>query len=433
MTPWGESSELGARKLRPEPGTSRAQVEQNQKERLHGAMVAVAASKGYGATTVSNLMEVAGVSRTTFYRYFTDKKACFLATLELILAGILAATDASLEGEEPVRVRAEAGLATFMGLLATQPDAARLCVIEAEAVGPKAVAMVDRTAARFAQIIGEVFDGLPDQRGMPRGLIEAMVAGVRKLMQSRLLRRSEAELAKLVPDLVRLGLAYRPPPHPLPDRAPRNRTPAPVERYRSVDEPAQKLELAAMAVIARDGYVDSRMSDIATEAQVSAATLYATFTDKADLFGAAMLRSRLRMASATIPAYRRAADWAEGIAALVRSSLAFLEAEPDYARLITIDVNGAGNEALESRERSLEATRHLLDVGLDRSAVASPIASEAIQSVLYGMLAARIRSRHRNLVGMASQAIYMVLAPVLGPEEAYRHATTLPGREARAE
>jgi hypothetical protein len=39
------------------------------------------------------------------------------------------------------------------------------------------------------------------------------------------------------------------------------------------------------------------------------------------------------------------------------------------------------------------------------------------------MLAARARSRHRNLQGMAPLAIYTTLTPFLGAEEAYAHAT----------
>jgi AcrR family transcriptional regulator len=420
MTPWGESETLRERKLRGGPGVPREEIERNQRERIHGAMVAVAAAKGYPSTTIADLLEVAGVSRSTFYGYFADKEACFLATLEPILAGILAATRSSLEGGSPLRERAEAGLGAFVGLIVAQPDAARLCVVEAEAAGPRAVAMVDASAAEFAAMLAAVLEQLPDQRGMPAEIVEAMVGGIRKMLQTRLHRRSEGELAALVPALVELGLSYRPPPRALPDRPPRGRSASTAERYRGVDEPAQRLELAAMAVIAREGYAEAAMAAIASEARVSLGTLYANFADKSDLFEAAMLRSRLRMASATIPAYRRAGSWPEAIAALARASLAFLEAEQDFAKLITVDVHGAGAAALETRDRALESTRHFIEAGLGEK---NPVAAEAIQSTLYAMLAARVRSRHRNLQGMAPLAIYMILAPFLGAEEAYGWAT----------
>lgn len=422
MTPWGESGELKERRLQPGPGVPREDVEANHRERLYGATVAVVARKGYGKTTITDLIETAGVSRTTFYRYFNDKEACFLATLEPLLSGVLALTRSGLEIDGDRRERAAAGMGAFVTLLTVQPDAARLCVVESEAAGPKAIEMVDATAAQFAALLGEVFEEIPAQRGMPKEIVTAMVGGMRKLLHTRLNRRTEGELIELVPGLVDLALSYRPPPRRLPDRAPRGKSPPRADRSVGVDEPAQRLELAAMEVVAREGYSEATMAAIAREARVSSATLYANFEDKSDLFEAALLRSRLRMSAAVVPAFRRAPGWPEAIAALTRSSLAFLEAEPDFTRLITIDVHSAGSAALESRDRALDSTRHFIEAGMPVDDPRRSIAAEAIQSALYSMLVARVRSRYKNLQGMAPLAIYIVLAPFLDPAEAYRHA-----------
>jgi AcrR family transcriptional regulator len=426
MTPWGESAELRDRRLRAVRGSSREDVERSQRERLYGATVAVVASKGYGPTTIADLIAVAGVSRSTFYGLFEDKEACFLATLDLCVRGVIGATKASLDlnGEGPLRQRAEAGLGQFVQLLVAQPDAARVCIVESEAAGARAIAMVDRAAAEFAGMLGAVLERLPDQRGMPREIIDAMVGGVRKLLQTRLNRRTEGELLELVPKLATLGLSYRPPPHPLPDRPPRGRDRPTVERQHGVDEPSQRLELAAMRVIARDGYADSAMDDIAKEAGVSLKTIYANFEDKADLFGAALLRSRLRMTTSTFPAFRRAGDWPSGMVALVRASLAFLEAEADFTRLITVGVHGVGGAALETRDRTFDATQHFIEAGFGDTGPVHPIAAEAIQSIIYELVSVRVRSRHKNLQGLAPLAIYMILAPYLGAEEAYRYAVS---------
>jgi AcrR family transcriptional regulator len=422
MTPWGDSAELRERRLQPGPGVPRDEVERNQKERLWGATVAVVADKGYGKATVSDLIEVAGVSRTTFYRYFADKEACFLETLELLLIGIAALTRAGLKGEGSWQDRSEAGMGAFIGVLVTQPDAARICAVESDAAGPKAIAMVDATAAEFAGMLAEVFEQLPEQRGMPKELVDAMVGGVRKLLQTRLHRRDEGELVELVPALVKLGLSYQPPPRPLPTRAPRGTVTPKVGRPLGIDEPAQRLELAAMEVVAREGYAEATMAEIARGARVSLATLYEIFDDKNDLLEAAMLRTRLRMAAAVVPPFRRAEGWAEGVAAMTRAVLAFLEAEADFTRLLTVDVPAAGRAALESRDRSLDATVHFIEAGIPSTEAGKPIAAEAIQSALYAMLSARVRSRQTDLQGMAPLAIYVILAPFLGAEEAYRHA-----------
>src|SRR5215218_1534364 len=69
-TPWGDAASLRERKLR---------------ERLFAAMVGTVAEKGYEATTVADLVELSGVSRSAFYRHFDDKQACFLAAVKAMV------------------------------------------------------------------------------------------------------------------------------------------------------------------------------------------------------------------------------------------------------------------------------------------------------------------------------------------------------------
>src|SRR5215475_148994 len=112
-TPWGDSSELREKRLRPGPGVPRDEVLDNQRQRLFGAMVASVSERGYIATTVNDLSEISGVSSRTFYDLFPDKKACFLATLEAIIeaaaAFALQSAGEKLENATPAGVRLPAG------------------------------------------------------------------------------------------------------------------------------------------------------------------------------------------------------------------------------------------------------------------------------------------------------------------------------------
>src|SRR5690349_16548569 len=85
VTPWGDSKRLSEKTLPPGRGTTAAEAEQNHRERLYGAMVANVAEKGYEATTILDLVEVSGVSRSAFYKHFNDKQACFLAAIEALV------------------------------------------------------------------------------------------------------------------------------------------------------------------------------------------------------------------------------------------------------------------------------------------------------------------------------------------------------------
>src|SRR5690349_10433738 len=98
-TPWGDASELRSRMLPAGRGTPRDEAERSQRERLFAALVATVATKGYDATRVADLEQVAGVSRTAFYRLFKDKEDCFLAAVELLIQTTIAAVGASAAGE----------------------------------------------------------------------------------------------------------------------------------------------------------------------------------------------------------------------------------------------------------------------------------------------------------------------------------------------
>src|SRR5436305_12472353 len=110
MTPWGDSESLRERRLSPGRSVTREDVELNHRERLYGATVAVTAGKGYAETTVTDVIRVAGVSPNTFYKYFEDKEACFLATLDVLVTGVVAITASRLRKGEGWEERAREGM-----------------------------------------------------------------------------------------------------------------------------------------------------------------------------------------------------------------------------------------------------------------------------------------------------------------------------------
>jgi len=94
-------------------GLPRAYVVRSQRERMLEAMVRVAAAKGYEATTVTDVIEVAGVSRATFYELFEDKEACFLeaydAVIDVLVAHVTSAFESATGEPWPERIAAGVG------------------------------------------------------------------------------------------------------------------------------------------------------------------------------------------------------------------------------------------------------------------------------------------------------------------------------------
>ena len=58
----------------------------NQRLRLLVAMADLVGRDGYAATTVANVLELAGISRKAFYKHFANKQECFLAAYDAIAA-----------------------------------------------------------------------------------------------------------------------------------------------------------------------------------------------------------------------------------------------------------------------------------------------------------------------------------------------------------
>lgn len=398
----------------------REQVERNQRERLFGATVAVTTEKGYGETTVADIVEMAGVSRATFYHQFATKEECFLATLDEILDAAIKITSSRIDrGQVSWEERAQRGLAGFIELIVAQSAGARLCLVEAYGAGPAAVARMDAALADFQALIAYVLNQIPGRKGNPDQMIQAMVGALRQIIHTRLYRRSEDELVKLVPQLLELGLTYRPPPHPLRLAGPRRALPATGESGARSTSPPDRIERATMAIVAAKGYSETTITDIATEAATSLRTFYAHFGGKAEAFEAALYSCRLRMLAVTLPAFRRARSWPEAIRVGVWASLAFFESEPDFARLIAVEVYAAGTEALARRDLAIESVQRYIEEGFKYAPEASPIAGEAIVSALYAMFSERVRSKGtKSLRSIAPLAIYMILAPFLGAEEA---------------
>src|SRR5690349_19176011 len=66
-------------------GLAKTVTKRRQRARLEQAMVKSVARHGYSETTVSELVRMAAVSKSTFYTHFEDKEDCFFVTLDTII------------------------------------------------------------------------------------------------------------------------------------------------------------------------------------------------------------------------------------------------------------------------------------------------------------------------------------------------------------
>ena len=121
-------------------------------------MVDTVGTKGYGDTSVADVIAAAGVSRATFYEQFSSKSACFLAAFDAAAATLAAnVAEAMLAPGTPTE-RFDLVFGRYLDSLAEMPGQARVFLIEVYAAGPAAIsrrtALQREIAATLADILG---------------------------------------------------------------------------------------------------------------------------------------------------------------------------------------------------------------------------------------------------------------------------------------
>jgi AcrR family transcriptional regulator len=410
--------------LPPGRGTPREEAERNQRERLFAAMVATVAEKGYEATTVADLVELSGVSRSAFYRYFEDKQECFIAAIEGLVEPALRTMRAA-EGGPGDSEQGKKGFEELLALIVSQPAAAKMCFVEVYAAGPAGVEVVDRTMDSFEVIVKGMLDRLPGHEEMPSEIVRAIIGGVQKVIHKRLYRGQEEELIELAPQLWEWVLSYPPPPGSL--RPPRRRAlqPRPFEERQAASNPAERILRALAAVVAEKSYPETTVADIVERAKTSQRTFYEHFANKEDATVAALDSGSSMMLAAALPAFRRATDWAQAVHDTQEAMFTFGVQEPEYARLGGVEMYAAGKRALEQREVVTEGMEGLLAPGYELAPGTPAIAAEAIGGALYALLYDHVKQKGPDrLAEMVPLAVYVTLAPFIGAERAYELANS---------
>lgn len=421
-TPWGDAASLRERKLRPGRGTPREEAERNQRERLFAAMVATVAEKGYEATTVADLVELSGVSRSAFYRHFEDKQACFLAAVEAIVEPTLKRLGAD-ESAAPGMERARQAFESVIEAIVEQPAAAKMCVVEVYAAGPEGAALVDRILESSTDVAAALLEQVPERQGMPRELVRAIVGGIQKAIHKRLYRGQEKELLELVPQLWDWIFCYPVPPGPLKARRRRTVRTLPFEERQELANPPERILRALAAVVADKGYPDTTVAEVVERASTSQRTFYEHFKNKEDAIVAALDSGSAHMLAAALPAFRRAPDWKHAVHDTIEAMFCWGAEEPEYARMGGKEMYAAGKRALDQREIVTEGMEGLLAPGYELKPDTPPIAAEAVGGALYELLYDHVNKKGpETLPDLVPTLVYVTLAPFLEAEDAYEVA-----------
>jgi AcrR family transcriptional regulator len=421
-TPWGDAASLRERKLRPGRGTPRAEAEKNQRERLFAAMVATVAEKGYEATTVADLVELSGVSRSAFYKHFEDKQACFLAAVEAMVEPTLKSLGAD-ESAPPGMERARQAFTTLIETIVEQAAAAKMCVVEVYAAGEEGAALVDRMIESSTEVAVGLLEQVPERKGMPRELVRSIVGSIQKVIHKRLYRGQEKDLLELTPQLWDWIFCYPVPPGPLKARRRRAVKALSFEERQKTANPPERILRALAAVVADNGYPDTTVAEVVERAGTSQRTFYEHFKNKEDAIVAALDSGSAHMLATALPAFRRAPDWKHAVHDTIEAMFNWGAEEPEYARMGGVEMYAAGKRALDQREMVTEGMEGLLLPGYELKPDTPPIAPEAVGGALYSLLYDHVNKKGpETLPELVPTLVYVTLAPFLESEDAYEVA-----------
>ncbi len=378
-TPWGLASDLRERERTGTP----AQRTRAIRERIHAAMVTSVAERGYAATEVDQVVELAGVTRADFEAQFDGRLHCFVETLEAIVVLAEASMAVDLVRDAPWDARLRRSFETLVDLIVAHPAAARMCLVDAYDAGPEAMAYVDRMTRAAGRRAVAVLEQSPERAGMPRDVARAIIGGLRKVIQTRLYDDRVDELPDLAPALMDWALDYRAPAVPL----------------RAGTPPETVATTAATAIAARTsvGAVEKELPDS---------------------FDATLDDAVARMLDATTIAYRGAPDWPHGVRDGFEALFAYLSKNPDTATFISATV-WAGPRVMIRLDTALTGFTALLAEGLRGRSGAPGVAAEAIGSSILALAFERISNgAAAALYAIAPTAAFIAIAPSVGTIEA---------------
>lgn len=398
-------------------------------------MVEAIARHGFAETTVAELVALAGVSKSTFYRHFDSKEECFLATFDAIIAEVTTRV-AQVFGEPgDFRERLTKALTVFMEIAADQPAAASVAAVESLTLGKAGVAHRERGSRDFEVMVRQSFDHSPSDVEVSDMTVRAIVGGIRGVVY-RSLRAGQAEqLPGVVDDLVEWALSYQREPGELVQRAM-----AAAERSRKSDglagvvvdgtweEPPdsassrrnlsqrERIVRGAARVVVEHGYDSLSIPAISGAAGVSNQTFYEHFQSKREALLAAfrtMAEDALRFAGS---AFAAEGERPEAVGAGVHGLLHYLARHELFARLAFFELPAAGPEALDDADEVLDRFTGFLQPGLlppQFDARLETTTLHAIATGIWGSIQHEIvQGRRESLPLLAPQITWIALAPV---------------------
>jgi AcrR family transcriptional regulator len=412
-----------------------------QRERLVQAMSEIAADQGYPAASIAQVIAHAGVSRPTFYDYFTDKDDCFLAAVGDVQQGLFAEVSESV-GREPPERALTAAIGAMVGFADAHRASARLSMNETMVCGSSALDTRDRGIDEIAQLVERAHARVAATTAIPDVSSRLVLGGVERLLALRM--RHGEDFAGMFEELRAWTRSYElplgehrwrrlePAPAPAPSPfvgPPATRAPiAPtggsgLSDEEIVENRRQRILHAAADEAAIKGANATTIAAIAARAGVDERALRRLFNDRQEVFAAVHELSFQSVLAPTAGAFFAGESWPERVWEAGRAFVQAIERNPSLAHVSFVEFFATSPAAVERNSELLLAFTVFLQEGYRYKPSDTPpsrLALEAIAAATFETVYREVRSAKPNLPGLLPHATFLDLAPFLGASEANR-------------
>jgi AcrR family transcriptional regulator len=405
-------------------------------------MVEVVAREGYGGLAVGEVIERAGVARSTFYEHFADKESCFLTALDRLGDSLVQAAKGVIEAAEP-RDAAGSALSAILSFAAADEAAARFLFIESLAGGAAAMEQRNRFSDRIAEAVSRAWAKAPAEGPIVDLPASMVVGGAFRLLAIRLRRGPSGLRDGLLEDLktwldsyaitegppgwrrmpagktARVGAKEMIPSAP--PTLPRGR-----HRLSAAEvahDQRQRILAATAELSYSEGYSAITVTEITAAARISREVFYEHFRDKADAASEAHELAFQGAMTACAEAFFAAEEWPQRIWQGGAALVGFIASQPEQAHLGFVEPHAVGTAAVQHTYDRLSAFALLLEEGYRFRPEAERlphVVSEALTAVMFEVAYRELREHRKaeRLLELVPLLAYAILAPFMGPKAA---------------
>jgi AcrR family transcriptional regulator len=416
----------------------RGEVAENQRQRMHGAMVEAVTANGYGGTSVRQVVSLAGVSRRAFYEQFTNKQDCFLTTLDLVAERAAARIEQAYRSAGPdLSQRMRAALTTYAELIASNPKSAHMVMIDAPSAGAPGWARLTKMLLAFEGMLSASFAHTRGAIPLPAPVVRGIAGGLYRVALVRMRHERTGEMRALVDDMLSWTLSFQAVAVmrldadidaraagtvPSPDAAARIRRRGrvlsrPHDGTRRIEPERLRMLESALEMAALEGYENLSPLRIVDHAGVSIDTFFSQFGDLEKCFLEALLRLAATIHASVLDPGLASEEWPLAVPRALRALMSHFAANPTHAHTIATGTFEMGQSAIDLDMSLADGIARRLIQGAPNGS--PPIARQAIAGAIWHTIYCHAALHQiERLPAVADQLAYMVLAPAIGADRA---------------